>query len=79
EDDGPGIPEAMRSRLFDSFATHGKKGGTGLGLAIVRQVVEDHFGSIEVESAPGCTVFKVRLPVLSDYSSSSGAISAASA
>jgi len=62
EDDGPGIPEEIRERLFDSFATHGKVGGTGLGLAIVRKVVEDHGGNIEVDSEVGRTVFRIVLP-----------------
>ncbi|GAB4200506.1 MAG: hypothetical protein OHK0013_11590 [Sandaracinaceae bacterium] len=62
EDDGPGIPEEIRERLFDSFATHGKVGGTGLGLAIVRKVVDDHGGTIEVDSEPGRTVFRIVLP-----------------
>jgi signal transduction histidine kinase len=62
EDDGPGIPEEVRERLFESFATHGKVGGTGLGLAIVRKVVDDHGGTIEVESEPGKTVFRIALP-----------------
>lgn len=61
-DDGPGIPEEIREKLFDSFMTHGKEGGTGLGLAIVRKVVDDHGGTIEVESEPGRTVFKMVLP-----------------
>lgn len=61
-DDGPGVPEAIRERLFDSFATHGKAEGTGLGLAIVRQVVEDHGGSVSVSSEPGHTEFILRLP-----------------
>lgn len=62
EDDGPGIPEEIRERLFESFSTHGKAGGTGLGLAIVRKVVEDHGGTIEVESEPGRTLFRIVLP-----------------
>ena len=62
KDDGPGIPEEIRHRLFDSFTTHGKEGGTGLGLAIVRKVVEDHGGTIEVESQPGQTCFRIVLP-----------------
>jgi signal transduction histidine kinase/putative methionine-R-sulfoxide reductase with GAF domain len=62
EDDGPGIPDQIRDALFDSFTTHGKAGGTGLGLAIVRKVVDDHEGSIAVESRPGCTVFTIVLP-----------------
>lgn len=62
-DNGPGVPEAIRHALFDSFTTHGKVGGTGLGLAIVRKIiVDDHDGSISVASKPGETVFKIVLP-----------------
>ena len=52
-DDGPGIPPEMEGRLFDSFATHGKKDGTGLGLAIVKKIVEEHHGTLAVSSIPG--------------------------
>lgn len=62
EDDGPGIPEEIRGRLFESFATHGKDGGTGLGLAVVQKVAEDHGGWMEVESVPGHTLFRMVLP-----------------
>jgi len=61
-DDGPGISEEIRGRLFESFATYGKVGGTGLGLAIVRKIVQDHGGSIDVESKPGATTFTLVLP-----------------
>jgi signal transduction histidine kinase len=61
-DDGPGISEEIRGRLFESFATYGKAGGTGLGLAIVRKIVVDHGGSIDVESQPGRTTFTIVLP-----------------
>jgi len=61
-DDGPGIPAEIRGRLFESFATHGKPKGTGLGLAIVKRIVEDHEGTVSVESSPGQTVFTIRLP-----------------
>ncbi|MFK7990167.1 MAG: GAF domain-containing protein [Sandaracinaceae bacterium] len=62
-DNGPGVPEAIRHALFDSFTTHGKVGGTGLGLAIVRKIiVDDHDGTISVASKPGETVFKIVLP-----------------
>ncbi len=61
-DDGPGVPEQIRHALFESFTTHGKAGGTGLGLAIVRKIVDDHEGTISVESRPGCTVFTIVLP-----------------
>ena len=61
-DDGPGVPEEIQGRLFESFTTHGKDGGTGLGLAIVRKIVDDHGGTIDVQSRPGCTVFTIVLP-----------------
>lgn len=62
-DDGPGIPEAIRERLFDAFTTSGKKSGTGLGLAIVRRIVEDHGGTIRFETETGQgTEFIIELP-----------------
>jgi K+-sensing histidine kinase KdpD len=63
KDNGMGIPDEIRDKLFDSFVTSGKKGGTGLGLAIVKKVVEEHKGNIEVESEPGVgTTFKLFFP-----------------
>ncbi len=59
-DDGPGLPPD--APIFDAFYTT-KASGTGLGLAIVHRIVEDHDGHIEVESAPGRTLFRVRLPL----------------
>ncbi len=61
-DDGPGIPDEVRDRLFEFFSTRGKADGTGLGLAIVHKVVDDHGGTIEVESEPGRTLFRIVLP-----------------
>ena len=61
-DNGPGIPEPMRARLFEPFATFGKAGGTGLGLAIVQQIVEAHDGRIRVDTSPRGTTFTVTLP-----------------
>jgi nitrogen fixation/metabolism regulation signal transduction histidine kinase len=62
EDDGPGITEEQRTRLFVPYFTT-KKGGTGLGLAIVQGIVSDHGGRIEVRSAPGAgTTFTLILP-----------------
>jgi signal transduction histidine kinase len=61
-DDGPGVSNEIRGRLFESFTTHGKQGGTGLGLAVVQSIVEDHGGSVSVDSEPGRTVFKIVLP-----------------
>jgi signal transduction histidine kinase len=64
-DDGPGIPEDVRERIFDPFFTTKDVGlGTGLGLSTAQQIVVDrHAGSIAVESEPGHTVFRVRLPI----------------
>ena len=61
-DSGPGIPPELRGRLFDLFAT-GKKGGTGLGLAIVKKIIDDHHGTITVDSGPDGTNFVLRLPM----------------
>jgi signal transduction histidine kinase len=61
-DTGPGIPPELRGRLFELFAT-GKKGGTGLGLAIVKRIVDDHHGTIAVESRPTGTTFVIRIPM----------------
>lgn len=61
-DDGPGIPRAIRGRLFESFTSHGKPKGTGLGLAIVKRIVEEHEGTIDLTSEPGRTEFVLRLP-----------------
>ena len=64
-DDGPGIPDNVRERIFERFYTTKDVGeGTGLGLDIsYRVVVEDHKGDIRVLSEPGDTRFQVRLPV----------------
>jgi signal transduction histidine kinase len=66
-DTGSGIPPEMEGRLFDLFATSGKKDGTGLGLAIVKKIVDEHRGTIGYESRHGNgdsgTTFVVRLPL----------------
>ncbi|MFF0275840.1 sensor histidine kinase [Streptomyces sp. NPDC004330] len=67
EDDGPGIPAALLPSVFERFARGDasrsrQAGSTGLGLAIVRAVVVAHGGEVGVDSAPGRTVFTVRLP-----------------
>src|SRR5438034_1959491 len=51
-DNGPGIPENLRARLFEPFVT-GRVGGTGLGLAIVQRAVDAHRGLVLVDSPPG--------------------------
>lgn len=62
-DTGPGIPEEIRGRLFESFATHGKAEGTGLGLAIVKRIAEEHGGTITFKTGAGKgTTFLLALP-----------------
>ena len=64
-DDGPGIPDDVREHIFDPFFTTKDVGsGTGLGLDTARRIISDrHHGSIQVESVPGNTVFRTRLPL----------------
>jgi len=62
-DDGPGVPEADRARVFDPYFTT-KEDGTGLGLAIVKKVVLEHGGEIECGVGPaGGAAFRIRLPL----------------
>jgi two-component system nitrogen regulation sensor histidine kinase NtrY len=61
-DNGPGVPEVERQRIFDPYVTH-REGGTGLGLAIVRKIVIDHDGDVTVGTSPaGGALFTVELP-----------------
>jgi two-component system, NtrC family, nitrogen regulation sensor histidine kinase GlnL len=61
-DNGPGIPADIRDRIFYPLVS-GREGGTGLGLALAQSFVQQHHGSIEVESLPGHTCFTLRLPL----------------
>jgi two-component system sensor histidine kinase PilS (NtrC family) len=60
-DQGPGIAESVRDRLFEPFTTT-KPGGTGLGLAIAHRAIEAHRGVVLVDSSDGGTRFSVMLP-----------------
>jgi signal transduction histidine kinase len=67
QDTGQGIPEANLEHIFDPFFTtkheSGEHEGTGLGLTIVHQIIQDHYGEIQVKSATGRgTTFFVNLP-----------------
>ncbi|UWE09908.1 ATP-binding protein [Actinacidiphila bryophytorum] len=65
QDTGPGVPDEIRQRIFEPFFTTKPVGqGTGLGLDISwRIVVNKHHGDLDVESEPGNTRFRVRLPL----------------
>src|SRR5256885_2983136 len=66
-DEGSGVPENIRSRVFDPFVSSGKPNGTGLGLAIVSKIVSDHGGSVTVERTSNAgTVMLVTLPRSAD-------------
>lgn len=60
-DNGPGIPDDIRERIFEPFVSNSQK-GTGLGLAITKQIVTAHKGSINVTSFAGGTTFTVNIP-----------------
>jgi len=63
-DNGPGIADAVRDRLFEPFVSHGKENGTGMGLTVVQKILQDHGGDVVVEqtSAAG-TTFRLSLPM----------------
>lgn len=61
QDDGPGIPEAVRSRIYEPFFST-KEGGTGLGMSIVHSLVALHGGTIDLDTSPRGTRFEVHIP-----------------
>ena len=62
EDNGPGVPEDIRERIFYPLVS-GRDGGSGLGLTLAQTFVQQHQGTIECESVPGHTVFKILIPL----------------
>lgn len=62
EDNGPGIPESIRDRVFYPLVS-GREGGSGLGLTLAQTFVQQHQGTIECDSEPGRTVFKIIIPL----------------
>ena len=65
-DDGPGIPETIREQMFYPLVS-GRPGGSGLGLTLAQNFIQQHHGSIEVDSRPGRTCFTVMLPLTYPY------------
>jgi len=63
EDNGPGIPESIRDRIFYPLVS-GREGGSGLGLTLAQTFVTQHQGTIDCDSEPGRTLFKITMPLL---------------
>ena len=61
-DNGPGVPEEIRERVFDPLVS-GREGGSGLGLALAQSYVQENGGMIHFESEPGRTEFRILLPL----------------
>ena len=61
-DNGPGVPESIRDRIFYPLVS-GRDGGSGLGLTLAQTFVQQHHGTIECESVPGNTDFKILIPL----------------
>jgi signal transduction histidine kinase len=70
-DEGGGIPPDQLERIFEPGVGFGAS-GFGLGLSLCREIVRMHGGTIEVDSRPGCTVFRIRLPQLRSGESNDG-------
>ena len=62
QDNGPGVPEDIRERIFHPMVS-GREGGSGLGLTLAQTFVQQHHGTIECDSVPGRTVFKILIPL----------------
>jgi two-component system nitrogen regulation sensor histidine kinase GlnL len=61
-DNGPGVPDSIKDRIFFPLIT-GREGGSGLGLTLAQTFVQQHHGLIECESVPGRTDFKILIPL----------------
>lgn len=61
-DNGPGIPDTIRDQMFYPLVS-GREGGSGLGLTLAQNFIQQHHGSIEIDSRPGRTCFTVMLPL----------------
>jgi two-component system nitrogen regulation sensor histidine kinase GlnL len=62
EDNGPGVQADLRERIFYPLVS-GREGGSGLGLTLAQTFVQQHDGTVEFESEPGRTLFKILIPL----------------
>ena len=61
-DNGPGVPDSIKDRIFYPLVS-GREGGSGLGLTLAQTFVQQHHGLIECDSVPGYTDFKILIPL----------------
>jgi two-component system nitrogen regulation sensor histidine kinase GlnL len=61
-DNGPGVPDSIKDRIFYPLVS-GREGGSGLGLTLAQTVIQQHLGLIECDSVPGLTDFKILIPL----------------
>jgi two-component system nitrogen regulation sensor histidine kinase GlnL len=61
-DNGPGIPDELKDRIFFPLVS-GREGGSGLGLTLAQTFIQQHDGTIEVDSRPGRTDFRILIPL----------------
>jgi len=61
-DNGPGVPDAIKDRIFYPLVS-GREGGSGLGLTLAQTFIQQHQGLIECDSVPGRTDFKILIPL----------------
>jgi two-component system nitrogen regulation sensor histidine kinase GlnL len=61
-DNGPGVPDSIRDRIFFPLVS-GREGGSGLGLTLAQTFIQQHHGLIECESEPNRTDFKILIPL----------------
>jgi two-component system nitrogen regulation sensor histidine kinase GlnL len=61
-DNGPGVPPSLKDRIFYPLVS-GREGGSGLGLTLAQTFIQQHHGSIECDSVPGRTDFKILVPL----------------
>src|SRR5258707_6604203 len=70
-DNGPGVPDELKDRIFFPLVS-GREGGHGIGLTIAQTFVNQHHGTIEVESRPGETRFSILFPISNDADNGNG-------
>ncbi|MBK7326127.1 MAG: PAS domain-containing sensor histidine kinase [Propionivibrio sp.] len=64
-DNGPGIPDDIREKMFYPLVS-GRQGGSGLGLTLAQSFIQQHQGTVECETRPGRTCFTIRLPLITE-------------